>query len=202
MFEAEDVPPAEHLLAEWDVLDRDAAAPGAAWYPSGSTADNIADDGDADILDWPGGPSVDDVIDAAESAPVTPALIAQLAALDLASLDDGQRVAVTVGWDRVRNYAEAQLAISTVAVVEAMPATELFTAEQLAAAELGPALRIGTATAQGLVTDARTLTRRLPDTLGAVREGGVSWRKATMLAEHTSVLSDDKAAAVEAKVLP
>src|SRR5437764_2427048 len=51
----------------------------------------------------------DAVIHAAESQPVTPQLVARLAQIDPASLDDDDRVGLAVAWSRVRNYVDAML---------------------------------------------------------------------------------------------
>lgn len=64
------------------------------------------------------------------------------------------------------------------------------------------ALRLGTGGADRLVSTAVELTDRLPATLAAIRDGSVSWQKAATLVEHTRVLDDARAAAVEARVLP
>jgi hypothetical protein len=75
----------------------------------------------AEELDGSAAPSATDVLAAGEALPITPTLVAQLAALTPAALDDDGRVSLCVAWSRVRNYAEGMLG-QVVAAQVAAPA--------------------------------------------------------------------------------
>src|SRR3954452_1952267 len=72
----------------------------------------------------------------------------------------------------------------------------------LVAAEIGPALALGSGAAIKLVDISVALHGRLPATFRAFCAGDVSWHKATILAELTAPLTDEQARAVEDTVLP
>src|SRR4051794_9821145 len=153
-------------------------------------------------------PSAADLVAAGEVSPVTPALVAQLAEIDPAAVDEATRVGLAVCWSRVRNYADAMLGRATAMQVAATrpvggPRDVVRRSpEELAAAELGAALRWDRAAASSLVFVADTLARRLARTNAAVAAGAVSWAKAATLAHATVTLSTAHARAVEDKVLP
>ena len=153
-------------------------------------------------------PSASEVIAAGEHEAVTPALVGRLAAIDPMSLDDDARVGLAVCWARVRNYADAMagraIAIQIAATTAVGGPKDVLrrSAEELATAELGAALRLDRAAASSLVFVADTLARRLSATNAEVAKGGVSWAKAATLAHATVMLSTEQARKVEAKVLP
>src|SRR3954447_13525740 len=72
----------------------------------------------------------------------------------------------------------------------------------LVAAEIGPALALGSGAALKLVDISVALHERLPATLRAVCAGDVSWFKATILAELTAPLTGEQARVFEDTVLP
>src|SRR4051812_1851174 len=104
----------EHMFEEVDPADYD------AWLTERAAALDLVDEEDvhepdhdvtdaefaawAAELDGCAAPDADAVIRAAESQPVTPQLVARLAQIDVASLDDDGRVGLAVAWSRVRNY--------------------------------------------------------------------------------------------------
>src|SRR4051794_27255844 len=102
-------------------------------------------------------PEADAVIRAGESEPVTPQLVAQLAQIDAASLDDDARVGLAVCWSRVANYVAAMLGGAVAAQVAATSAVGgpkdvvRRSAEELASAEIGAALHLGRGAADSLV---------------------------------------------------
>ena len=71
-----------------------------------------------------------------------------------------------------------------------------------AAGQLEMALLLSHTSAQSLAHLAVTLTWRLADTGAALASGRVDLTRARLIADYTSVLSEDKARLVEAKVLP
>lgn len=142
------------------------------------------------------------VVTAAETESWSPALVAALAAVDLADLDDAGLVSAAVAWTRVRNLADGQVAAAVAMLHDRTRDEGPASAHRLVAAEIGMALHLGTGGADRLVSTAVELSRRLPATLAAVRDGSVSWHKAGTLAERTRVLDGATAAAVEARVLP
>jgi hypothetical protein len=153
-------------------------------------------------------PSPDQVVVAGENEPITPHLIAQLAAVDASSLGEDARIGLAVCWSRVRNYADAMLgdavAIQLAGTLPVGAAHDLvsLSPEDLVAAEVAAALRVSSAAAADIVFVAEMLARRLPATAAAVRSGAVSWIKASILANATGALSTAQAHAVEERVLP
>jgi hypothetical protein len=159
------------------------------WWSDRIDADEFADDAGA-------------IVRAAETEPLSPALIATLASVDVRRLDDAGLVSAAIGWTRVRNLADAQVAATVAALREGTTDCGPVSAHRLVAAEIGVPLRLGTGGADRLVTTAVELARRLPATLSAMRDGSVSWQKAATLADRTRALDGTTAAAVEARVLP
>src|SRR3954452_8163008 len=153
-------------------------------------------------------PTAVEVIAAGERDGVTPALVARLAGIDPASLDDDARVGLAVCWSRVRNYADAMVGRTVAVQIAATSAVGgpadvvRIEAERLAAGELAAALRLGTGAADSLVFVADALARRLSATAAAVASRAVSWAKASTLAYATATLDTTTARAVEAKGLP
>ncbi len=142
------------------------------------------------------------VVTEAETQRLSPALLAALACVDVSELDDVGLVSAAVAWTRVRNLADGQVAASVAELISRTGDDGPVSAHRLVAAEIGMALGLGTGGADRLVATAVELSERLPATLAAVREGSVSWQKAGALAEHTRVLDQATATALEARVLP
>jgi hypothetical protein len=142
------------------------------------------------------------IVRAAEAEPLSPALIAALASADMAALDDAGLVSAAAAWTRVRNLADGQVATAVAALHDRTSDAGLVGGRVLVAAEIGVALRLGSGGADRLVATSVELATRLPMTLAAVRDGSVSWHKASTLADRTRLLDDAvAAAAVEARVL-
>jgi hypothetical protein len=194
-----------------------------AWLEAGAAALDLIDEldmqespqvSDAEFAAWAAElegrpvPSPGEVIAAAESQDVTPASIAQLAAIDPSSLDDDERVGLASAWSRVRNYAEAM--VGEVTATQLAATTSIggpqdamrISADELVTAEMTAALRVSQGAAADLVFVADMLARRLRATAAAVRSGGVSWVKAATVANATASLSTEHARAVEERVLP
>ena len=146
-------------------------------------------------------PSVDEVIALGESAPMTPELIGQLAAVDVSTLTADQRVGLVVAWQRVSNYAEAQRSVAVVATVAACPDDPRAPRELNASHQLGAALGLGTGAADSLVADSTQLVEVLPEAQAMAVAGNLSWRKASSIASNTLGMAPDKAARVAEKVL-
>lgn len=142
------------------------------------------------------------VVTEAETQRLSPALLAALACVDVSELDDVGLVSAAVAWTRVRNLADGQVAAAVAALCNRTGDVGPLSSHRLVAAEIGMALGLGTGGADRLVATAVELSERLPATLAAVRGGSVSWQKASALAEHTRVLDQATATALEARVLP
>jgi hypothetical protein len=69
-------------------------------------------------------------------------------------------------------------------------------------AELACALRMPETTVIGMLTDAEALMHRLPETMGALRRGDISYRHAKVMVDQTSSLAPDAALVVEEQALP
>src|SRR4051794_13159068 len=110
-------------------------------------------------------------------------------------IDEAQRAA------RSRNVMDGQIALAVLHELHTTSTGGLIRPRDLVAAEIGPALGIGSRTATDLVDVCVALHTRLPATLRAVCAGDLSWYKATKLAELTAALSLDLARRVEEMVL-
>ena len=139
---------------------------------------------------------------AGQSAPMDDVLAGQLGGLDPATLDQEQRLALTVGLQRVANRTDAlrgrvvaAFTADAVAVFDLHP-------RAVAAADVGAALALGRGAADTLVETSVALADRLADTDVVARRGDLSWDKATTLATQTATLTDQQASQVEAQVLP
>src|SRR4051794_6732928 len=110
-------------------------------------------------------------------------------------IDEAQRAA------RYRNVMDGQLALAVLHELRTTTTVGLIRPRDLVAAEIGPALGIGSRTATDLVDLCVALHTRLPATLRAVCAGDLSWYKATKLAELTAPLTIDQARRVEEMVL-
>src|SRR4051812_29705542 len=110
-------------------------------------------------------------------------------------IDEAQRAS------RSRNVMDGQIALAVLHELHTTSTVGLISARDLVAAEIGPALGIGSRTATDLVDVCVALHTRLPATLRAVCAGDLSWYKAVKLAELTAALSLDLARRVEEMVL-
>ncbi|HEU5035250.1 MAG TPA: DUF222 domain-containing protein [Mycobacteriales bacterium] len=163
------------------------------------------------------------IVATAETAPLTPSLLAELATVDAATLDPSAQVGYVVAWARVENLAVAGKLTGIAALAGPAPTgpaptgpapvgpasvrpasadLATLTDHAFAFAEVGAALRVGDGESTALVHAARELTVRLPATLAAMRAGTLSWRKARTLVERTATLTDDQCAQIETTVLP
>src|SRR5437763_3090517 len=103
---------------------------------------------------------------------------------------------------RHRNMADGHVARAIVHLLATTSPRECLSARTLGAAEIGPALGIGSQTATKLVDVTVALNTRLRAAFAAVCSGELSWYKASLLVERTGPLSDEQARAVEEQVLP
>ena len=142
------------------------------------------------------------VIAIGERAEVTPELVTALAAVDADQLHEDEALGLTLSWQRIANYAEAQRTRAVAVTVKVSPESPQVPRELHASAQLGAALGLGSGAADTLVSASPELTGRLHRTFAAMCDGSLSWRKGSSLAMSTIGLTDAQAAAVEAKVLP
>jgi hypothetical protein len=149
-----------------------------------------------------------------QAADPEPALDAELAGMRsvLAGLEqrvsDGRRI------DRLRRFAELEAALAAAKAREVAAFTASQRAAQAAlgvpaervgrgvAAQVGLALRISPAAAQRYVGWAVVLTRELPQTLAALRQGRVAPWRALLVARETLWLSREHRAQVDRELAP
>jgi Domain of unknown function (DUF222) len=133
--------------------------------------------------------------------PPGPSLAAELAAVDLAALSDGELIDVMAAWRRQTSWAQAgELA----AVGELARRREAGAPRdsELTSAEAWLALTMSPRTADAHVEFARTLAFRLPLTRRALGRGDIDVAKARVIAQGTRAVDDAIADAVERRVLP
>jgi hypothetical protein len=146
---------------------------------------------------------------AAQLARVVPGAVSVsgIAELEGAGLSAAGRIDALVAVQRARCWLEA-VQIGMLAGLQEQPLTcipgrpdvlgdFLETQEQVACA-----LRISPDTARARLVEAQALTSRFPSSLGLLAQGRVQIMHLKALLEHTAVLEDQVAAAVEALVLP
>src|SRR4051812_18946165 len=146
-------------------------------------------------------PSVQEVLALGESAPLTAELIAQLFAIDPEHLDEDQAIAYTVAMQRLADAASGRVALGVTRVVNCTKDQPTVPRELQAAAQLGPALGLGSGGADRLVAQAPQIVNCLPATKAMLLAGNLSWRKASSLATATVGMTADGARRVEDKVL-
>src|SRR3954471_19314526 len=95
-------------------------------------------------------------------------------------IDEAQRAS------RSRNVMDGQIAMAVLHELHTTSTVGMISPRAVVAAEIGPALGIGSRTATDLVDVCVALHTRLPATLRAVCAGDLSWYKATKLAELTA----------------
>src|SRR4051812_35232005 len=115
--------------------------------------------------------------------------------------DDVDTLAEIVRIDRGNNRLAGNRALWIVQLLAETNPVGPISARNQVAAEIGPALGLGSRTATDLVDVCVALHTRLPATLRAVCAGDLSWYKAVKLAELTAALSLDLARRVEEMVL-
>src|SRR4051812_11311114 len=110
-------------------------------------------------------------------------------------IDEAQRAT------RYRNVMDGQIALAVLHELRATTPIGPISARDQVAAEIGPALGIGSRTPTDLVDVCVALHTPLPPTLRAGWAGDPSWYKATKLTELTAPLTIDQARRVEEMVL-
>src|SRR5947209_10500139 len=115
--------------------------------------------------------------------------------------EDVDAVEEIVRLDRSHNRLDGHRALWVLQLLATTTPAGGISARQLVAAEIGPALGLGSGAAITLVDICVALHTRLPATLRAVCDGWLSWFKAMKLAELTAPLTDEQARAVEDQVL-
>jgi hypothetical protein len=138
---------------------------------------------------------------AQRSTMLGPARLARLDAVDLDELAGEAAVDAAAAFDRVANRIAARRARAIARAAVQHVGTERVDPIRLAAAELGPVLRLGSGSIDAEIDVALSLTSRLTVTLAAMESGAVSYGKAKVLADETADLFDEQARAVEALVL-
>jgi hypothetical protein len=148
----------------------------------------------------------------AEVLPTGPDLAAWLARCPAEELEDGALPGVAAAWRRIGAWAQAsELAVvAQMASRSAARETENGTGKDGRPTKITPdacgqvslALTMSQAAAQSWTDLAVTLRWRLPGTGAALNEGTIDLPRARAIAEATAPLDDDKAKAVEDKVLP
>jgi hypothetical protein len=144
--------------------------------------------------------TVAEVVAAAEGDPV----VSELAAVDLATATDDERVAVMVAAQRRINHFEAVKLAAMAAFAGPEPRDDVAANRSAAAfawAEISAALHLGEGTARALTHTAQRLVSHLPATLAAMLAGELSYSKARTLNDATATLNRDQCAAVEERVL-
>ncbi len=117
-----------------------------------------------------------------------------------AALSDPALIDAIVGFERLAAWAQARHArlIAELAARRAEPGS----VTDWAADEVATALHLSTGTAAVRTRHAEALTTRLPDTLALWEPGRIDQRRVAAICDAVIDLSDEHAAAVEARVLP
>lgn len=110
-------------------------------------------------------------------------------------------LADAVDWARKRNVSDGQIALAVLDLLASTSRHEALSPRVLVAAEVGPALGLGSGAATKLVDTVMALNSRLRLTFAAVVRGDLEWHKAVMLAEATAPLTDAHAREVEQRVM-
>ena len=219
----DEVPAQEGLAWSWDLdLDAVLAAAGVQADPAGSAL-NVADDDrvEADFAEYleardSGRAQVVPLPvmagRVAESLPTGPGLAGWLACGEPGDLDEWALPGVAASYRRLAGWAQA----GELAAVARLASRSAASDDQVGADEDGRPSRV-TSDACGQVSLALTMSQsaaswwtdlavtlqwRLPDTGAALRSGTIDLSRARTIADATSVLDEEKARAVEAKVLP
>jgi Domain of unknown function (DUF222) len=141
-----------------------------------------------------------------------PDLTAWLAAAPVAELDDRDLAAVAVSWRRVAAWAQARELAAVAQITSRAAARDEKIGTEAdgrpvrvpasAAAEVALELTLSQYSACAWADLAVQLSWRLAATGAALANGVIDLQRARLIAEATSMLSDEKARAVEDKVLP
>ena len=141
-----------------------------------------------------------------------PDLTAWLAAAPVAELDDRDLAAVAGSWRRVAAWAQARELAAVAQITSRAAARDQKIGTEAdgrpvrvpasAAAEVALELTLSQYSACAWADLAVQLTWRLAATGTALADGVIDLQRARLIAEATSMLSDEKARAVEDKVLP
>ena len=133
----------------------------------------------------------------------------QHAAADPAGLSDAELIDAVVGFDRLTGWAEARQARMLAEFARRRPGDDPVLASsdkasgisRFAPDEVGLALRLSRLSAAARLGQAVQLATRLPETLQAWQEGRLDERKIAAICDATLYLDDDKARAVQDRVL-
>jgi Domain of unknown function (DUF222) len=141
-----------------------------------------------------------------------PDLTAWLAAAPVAELDDRDLAAVAGSWRRVAAWAQARELAAVAQITSRAAARDEKIGTEAdgrpvripasAAAEVALELTLSQYSASAWADLAVQLTWRLAATGAALADGVIDLQRARLIAEATSMLTDEKARAVEDKVLP
>src|SRR6266496_4316682 len=185
---------------------------GAAGAAGAADPDDVVDDSDG--IDDPGRRGDELVLAGrvAERLSPGPDLAAWLATAASAGLGDADLAATAGSWRRLASWATAQelAAVAQIAARTAARDQDIGTGADgrpqripaSAAAEVALELTMSQYGAAGWADLAVTLRWRLPGTAAALSEGVIDVYRARLIAEATSLLSDQAARAVEERVLP
>ena len=127
---------------------------------------------------------------------------------DVAALSDAAVIDAIVGFDRVASWAAARQARLLAELARRRPADPVPNADRASVGsrfvpdEVGVALKLARGTAAGRVGTACRLLAVLPATHALWEAGLIDTAKARAVDEATTVLPDELAAAVQARVLP
>jgi Domain of unknown function (DUF222) len=133
--------------------------------------------------------------------PITAGVLAALTAVSADRLSDAGKIDALVGLQRLHAWAEAREMQIMAALAAGDPATDRELARDLAATEIGVALRQPPTTVHARLRLSEQLTQRLGPTLAALQSGAITARHAAALAEAVTVLPDALAVTVEKQVL-
>lgn len=133
-----------------------------------------------------------------QSAP-GPRAVAALATVEPPALGEVDQVRLLRAWERQARWVAARQSAALAAVAGSPTCLE---EDELAAAEVGTALRLAPRTAARRIDVARQLAGPLTDTAAALERGEISMLHAATLAEETEDLADAMAQAVQAQMLP
>jgi hypothetical protein len=94
------------------------------------------------------------------SSSLSPAMVSRLQMVDLEDVDATAAVDAAIAYDRLINQTDAQRLVAIATAVRRHRASERVSPERAAAAELGPALGLGTGTIDRQISEALALTER------------------------------------------
>src|SRR4051794_19679479 len=145
--------------------------------------------------------TVAEILTDAEHGPVSAALAAELAAIEVDALTDDEQLAVAVAAGRCVNHYEGVKLRAVGAFAGPEPRDDRGEAA-FAWSEIAGALTLGEGQARTLTHAGRRLRTHLRGTLAGMLSGEVSLAKAQTLIHATELLDEDQCARVEGIVLP